>query len=116
MEQLVFVYGSLRQGAHCHERMAGAHFLGFEQTPPIYAFYSLGLYPAAVEGGNQRLLGEIYRVNPLQLELLDQFERYPDLYQRSRIPSRYGHSWIYTMPRPPADGRLLGHGDWLLEI
>ena len=74
-EQLVFVYGTLMRGMANHRHLAGAPCLGTAELAG-FALYDLGPFPMAIASGDRshRLHGELYAVQPAQLQALDRFE------------------------------------------
>lgn len=113
-EELVFVYGTLRQGYVNHHLLKGARALGPARTQQAYALY-LGDFPYLVEGeAFSAIVGELYGVSPAGMRLLDQLEEHPDWYQRRQVPviDAQGQTltaWVYFYPQP--QGRLLASGD-----
>lgn len=69
---LVFIYGTLRQGASNHWRMADAEFVSKADTPGD--LYRIDWYPGAKFITCGIIYGEIYRVTPEQLAALDDYE------------------------------------------
>ena len=80
---LVFVYGSLLSDLGNHYVLDSARFIGAATTAPVFTFYDLGAFPAAVEGGDTAILGEVYAVNDATLVSLDRLEGVPDFYSRN---------------------------------
>lgn len=68
--------------------MGGAEYVGLARTSAGYCVipHAEG-YPALVRsvGSSSFVWGEIYRVQPAHLGLLDEFEECPTLYQRQPI-------------------------------
>ncbi|MEC9073501.1 MAG: gamma-glutamylcyclotransferase family protein [Myxococcota bacterium] len=117
MEEHVFVYGSLMQGLQFHHVLDGADYLGEDRTEGAYRLISLGPYPAAVEGVESAIRGELYRVNPAILRRLDVLEGAPELYERRRVTLHSGQeAWMYIMPPRSIPGantcELVPDGDW----
>ncbi|MFA0499899.1 gamma-glutamylcyclotransferase, partial [Vibrio sp. 10N.222.46.A1] len=59
MQQLVFVYGTLRQGQSNHHYLQQCECLGRFDTPEEYALFDLGAYPAMISG-KKNVVGEVY--------------------------------------------------------
>lgn len=71
--QLVFVYGTLRQGGSNHFRMAGAEFVSGGTVRG--RMYRIDWYPGLVlDAAGEGICGEIYRVHSELLAELDRFE------------------------------------------
>jgi gamma-glutamylcyclotransferase (GGCT)/AIG2-like uncharacterized protein YtfP len=101
----VFVYGTLMQGEHHHESLAGAHFLGLAETLPQFDLVQIDYYPALIPGGNKKVVGELYRVDDATLQHLDQLEEVPGYFVRERIELADGRSaFAYLLPRERAEG------------
>lgn len=115
---LVFVYGTLKQyqcrGSvlnHDAEKK-GVKFLGKHVTDPKYSLYDLGSFPALVLGGETAIHGEVYKVTPNVMKILDGIEGYPHFYGRVTIPTPYGDAWVYTLDKDKVSGTLLHGGAW----
>lgn len=97
----LFVYGSLKRGFSNHSVMAGAVFLGETRTAPGFELVSLGLYPALIVSGTDRVTGELYRVSLEHLARLDEFEG--SEYERSPIElesGRLAHAYLLRPGHP----------------
>ena len=110
----VFVYGSLRKGQIYHHVIESAEFVGSAETPPLYELFDLGDYPAMVRGGRTRVQGEVYEVGAGLLEVLDEFEDHPELYQRQEIGLADGQRVkTYLYPRESLKSPVrVDDGDW----
>ena len=98
-ENLVFVYGTLRQGGRYHHLLEQATFLGAAKTSPRYVLVDVGSYPAMLKNGTQAIHGEVYRVHEHTLKELDILEGVPELYTREQIHLSDGTvAWVYFMP------------------
>ncbi|MGV3724713.1 MAG: gamma-glutamylcyclotransferase family protein, partial [Actinomycetota bacterium] len=83
---LLFVYGTLKRGHRLHHHMLEAEFLGSARTTTGFALYRIEWYPAMVtERDGLGVSGELYEASPALLELLDEVEGAPDLFQRVEI-------------------------------
>jgi len=97
---LVFVYGTLMQGEHHHDQMAGSAFLGARRTQPEYELVLIDYFPAMLAGGHVSVLGELYAVNDATLARLDELEEVPEFYVRAEIRLACGTAaQTYLMPR-----------------
>lgn len=109
---LVFVYGTLRRGEVNHYLLETAHFYGPHSTEPHYKMFSLGAYPAVVQGGPDRVQGEVYRVDGRTMSRLDWLEGYPGAYRRKLIPTPWGRAWIYLYREGVHDRKRIPGGLW----
>ncbi len=114
--ELIFVYGTLRNGCSNHRLIAHAECLGQGRSQRSFSLY-LGDFPYAVsQEATGPIRGEVYRVNQdtrLQVDLL---EGHPHWYcrQKETICLDSGElvqAWIYFFPEPR--GRLVPSGDFL---
>ena len=108
----VFVYGTLRAGESNHALLATQRYLGPWQTCAGYTLYDTGPYPAAVAGGQTRLVGEVYAVDARCFARLDLLEDYPRSYTRTLITTDYGDAWIYLWIAPIQPHWEPLQGDW----
>lgn len=87
LSQLVFVYGSLKQGYALHALLQGQLHLGNALTEPWYRLFDLGSYPGLVEWPEGLAIrGEVYQVDQECLARLDAAEGVAErLYVRRKI-------------------------------
>lgn len=77
MNQLLFVYGTLKQGFPNHYLMQGAYFIGTGHTVQKFAMYK-HVVPYVVKGEPVSCIhGEVYSIHHSILETLDLFEGNP---------------------------------------
>lgn len=98
MSNLVFVYGTLKNGYgnhHCMKRASG-EFLGESSVQDLKIYNYCSHFPAVAEGEGGRVYGEVYRVK--DMAPLDTLEGYPRLYTRKIFQTSYGPAWVYLMP------------------
>ena len=83
---LVFVYGSLKQGFRLNHLLKKAQFVmeGVTKKGKFEMFTPNDAWPAIVQG-KYRIKGEVYRVSPETIERLDQAEGVPHLYERKLV-------------------------------
>lgn len=83
---LVFVYGSLKQGFQLNHLLRNAQFIGEGVTKKgkFEMFTPNDHWPAVVQG-KYRIKGEVYKVTPEIIERLDQAEGVPHLYERKLV-------------------------------
>ncbi len=116
MEQqnLIFVYGSLRNG-HCnHHLLKDAYCFGIGSTEGSFAMYLVSGYPYVTASESRYpIVGELYGIDDDTLKLLDRMEGHPRYYERREIPvlveeKRY-IAWLYFRDPP---GVLMHSGDF----
>ena len=115
--ELLFVYGSLRQGFRAEGliRRAGGRYLG--KASVRGRRFNLGEFPGAVKatGTPQRVLGELYAL-PYALRALKSLDRYEGtLYKRevTEVELQSGRrvrAWIYWLKRLPGSRRQIEGG------
>ena len=103
MHQLIFVYGSLKRGFRLHHLLEDQEFVSQAVTVPTYLIFDLGEYPGLIEAETGfAIRGEVYRVDPECLALLDEAEGVAEgLYTRREIHLQAPfaefavHAWHY---------------------
>ncbi len=115
----VFVYGTLKEGFGNFGTMKGAEgeFMGYAWTEDRFDLFSFGGFPGMIEGGERKVLGELFRVR--NIEPLDRLEGHPSFYTRKEIPvqvedakgeNRVKHTaWAYMIPDSTRYGDLSPH-------
>lgn len=69
----LFVYGTLKKNKSNHNLLKNAEFIG--EAFVFGTLYDLNVgFPALVETGNNKVYGEIYKIDDSLIESLDQFE------------------------------------------
>ncbi|TDL76243.1 gamma-glutamylcyclotransferase [Palleronia sediminis] len=119
----VFVYGTLRRGFINNEATIafrdGARFLSMGTVPG--ALYSVGWYPALIEGGAGRVTGELWELaTPGLMAVLDEYEGVgcdnPPEYTRERrhVQTEAGpvEAWVYIYIDEVEPLQLIPGGDW----
>lgn len=101
MNQLVFVYGSLKKGYGNHPILGNSEFIGKAKTYLEFQMYSFGGFPALVSG-DKSYEGEIYSVDEDTMVRLDRLEGYPHFYTRKEHNVIINDEdnplvWIYTL-------------------
>ncbi|EMG36207.1 gamma-glutamylcyclotransferase family protein [Desulfocurvibacter africanus] len=113
--EYVFVYGTLRRSFQNHRLLSRSPCLGGAGTRERYALY-VGEYPFVVRDQPvSPIIGEVYKVDPATLMVLDALEEHPQVYRREKVPvvlddGREIEAWLYFYPRP--GGRLIESGDY----
>jgi len=80
MNKYVFVYGTLKKNKGANHFLSNAKFLG-EGVIQGYEMYIVSYFPGIVKG-NGKVRGEVYEVDEEILEMLDEYEGVPYLYER----------------------------------
>ncbi len=113
--EYVFVYGTLRRSFQNHRLLSRSACLGGASTRERYALY-VSEYPCVVRDQPvSPIVGEVYKVDPATLMVLDALEEHPQVYRREKVPvvlddGREIEAWLYFHPRP--SGRLIASGDY----
>ena len=84
-KNLLFIYGTLKQGFSNHRYLAGSKFLGTARTQEKYAMYSDGLPFVIMTEPVSQIQGELYQVDDITLDLLDDIEGHPNWYRREQV-------------------------------
>lgn len=88
MNTLIFVYGTLKRGCSNHDQLAGQTFVGEATTTPGYRLFQVTVYPGMISqpGAADRILGEVWSVDPEHLKRLDDFEGVAEgIYRRELV-------------------------------
>lgn len=118
----VFVYGTLRRGGSNHFRMDGADFVGGGNIAG--KIFRIDWYPALVLGGENSVMGELYRVNTDHLRALDVFEGIVPgegesrEYRRVQVAVTMGSgemesAWVWEWIGDLSSAVALDTGNWL---
>ena len=119
MSERLFVYGTLRAGAHpMHDVLAAAaELLGPGRCRG--RLVDLGWYPGLVPTTDERwVVGELWLLlRPTVLGHLDTYEG--DEYERRMISVQLADgtsvpAWSYVLKEAPDHGRTIDSGDWML--
>jgi len=94
MQQLIFVYGTLKKGECNHHVLEQSECLGLFETEPNYQLYDHDDYPGLAHGSNS-INGEIYRIDDKTLSQLDVLEDVSVDFHREQIETPYGNAWVY---------------------
>ena len=106
---IVFVYGSLKKGKKLAFYLKSAKFLGKAITCKKYPMIisKSGWYPYLIEkkGVGFRIKGEVYKISPKLLKILDRIEETPHYYYRKQIPiclnGKTIKAWVYFVKKIP---------------
>ena len=86
--QLIFVYGTLKNGHKRHDLLAGGKFLDHGTLPSGFVLVDCGGYPGLIEASSadsHPVSGEIYAVESAHLSVLDEYEAV-DSGEYKRVP------------------------------
>lgn len=113
-KNLVFVYGTLRNGRSNHHLLKDAYCHGVGRSEASYAMYLKNGYPYITSSENRyQIVGELYSVDDDTLLALDRFEGHPRHYKRREIQIVVGeeryNAWSYFRDPP---GVLMHTGDF----
>src|SRR5690554_523466 len=117
-KQLVSVYGTLRKGCSNHRFVHSTKYMGSFESKPIFSMHSMSdVYPALKLGGTTSVVIEVYEVTDAQLKAIDGLEGYHpegkvNLYDRKKIFTPYGESYIYIYNGNVAKYKKIEDGDW----
>lgn len=102
--QLVAVYGTLKQGFGNHRLLKDATFIGEGKTKDKYRLCVSGL-PYMIKGehsAGKNAVVELYDCNPLEMYNLDILEGHPRFYKREKIDvlvnEKVYNAWVYFVP------------------
>ena len=112
---VVFVYGTLMSGFGNNQLLANAEFIGKAETSEArFNVYCNGGFPYMVEGGEHRVVGELWGVTDEQLQRCHRLEGHPQWYRATVVPVNHevGHAMAYIMTQDVSNARLLPDGDW----
>jgi len=107
----VFVYGSIKQGFGNDWIMIDNPVITRTVTREArFDMISMIKFPAVIEGGNDRIFGELYEVNGQALEILDQIEGNGVFYQRQLVDlvDVDEPAWMYILCEAPDESHRLG--------
>ena len=95
---LVGVYGTLKKGQSANYKLGDSKFIANDKVPNV-TMYNLGVYPAVVvDGSDNEAHVEVYEVDDNTLEVLDYYEGYPNLYDKTVVTTDGNREiTIYTM-------------------
>ncbi len=122
MEQLVFVYGTLKKGYINHRLLVSSELLGRGRTVKEYAMYSMGVPIVVKDEQVSPIIGELYKVDETTLVYLDSLEGHPDWYRREEVDvlldtdgdrQRIEKAWLYFSR--DKRGTLVLSGEYLKE-
>lgn len=122
--EYIFVYGTLRRGERAdldkYEGSFGVKFIGTDEING--ELYHLGSYPGlklpdgAGEFNSDKpgVTGDVFSIADESITaILDAYEGYPHLYDRTTTGTRQGRTvWVYTYTPEARPEALIKSGDW----
>ena len=93
---IVFVYGTLMKGLRYHDLLSSSEYVG-NGILDGYAMVDIGSFPGIVKEENQKVKGELYRINRDTLRSLDQLEGEGSLYIRANVMVQFQGNWVDAM-------------------
>ncbi len=100
MSYKVFVYGTLRKGFWNHVLLKDSEFVE-ERWLPGFRIHGAGIpFMVRTENENDKVYGEIYKVDDETLQQLDWLEGHPDWYVRQEVDEEGVQA--YVMPETHA--------------
>ena len=102
--ELLFVYGTLKQGCSNHLLLKDARFIQTDSLVGRLYFFGHHSFPYAIcanirfphyRGELPRILGEVYEVTPELLARLDRVEGVPNHYQRDHQYETDKGLWVW---------------------
>jgi gamma-glutamylcyclotransferase (GGCT)/AIG2-like uncharacterized protein YtfP len=110
MDELIFVYGTLKRGGENHYLLEGSRFAG-EASINGWEMRDLGDYPAITKSDGGNVHGEMYIVSDETFLRISILEGYPSLFQRMVVKTNVGWSaWVYYMEK--TKGPIIESGRW----
>lgn len=105
---IIFVYGSLKKDKKLHRYLKTAKFLGSGVTCIKYPMIlsKNRWYPYLIEKKEgHHIKGEVYKITPKLLKILDRVEEVPFYYYRKKICIKLNKKtlkvWAYFVKKPP---------------
>lgn len=109
--EYLFVYGLFRDSAKA--LLHKTTFCG-KATIDGKIYFVNEFYPGFVSGGNKKVIGDVYLIDPSILPQLDEFEG--DEYTRTKIRTSTDiECWIYEYKYNVSKLKEIVGGDWMLR-
>lgn len=117
--ELVFVYGTLKQGFSNHGLLKQSKLIGIAQTKDKFAMYSSGIPYVSKRFKSSYISGEVYSVSNDTMYNLDVLEGHPIWYVRSKtsveVIDKKGKTitvdaWLYFNEQIPHGASLIQSG------
>lgn len=114
---LVAVYGTLKRGLENHPVLCHCSHVGNDILETI-TLYDTGPWPAARTEPSQGILVEVYEIDAVTLQNLDELEDFDEsdydnsLYIRQSVQTAFGPAWLYLYNRDVTGLPRLAKGSW----
>lgn len=117
--ELVFVYGTLKQGFSNHGLLKQSKLIGVAQTKEKFVMYSSGIPYVSKRFKSSYISGEVYSVSNDTMYNLDILECHPEWYVRSKtsveVIDKKGKvitvdAWLYFNEHIPQNATLIDSG------
>ena len=114
MNNLVFVYGTLRKNLGWHHLLKNSEFISNATTKEKYTMYANSIPYVKESEKLSQIKGEIYLVDKETLKDLDSLENHPNWYFRKEIEviedktQEIKSAWIYFNENPQGEKVLSG--------
>jgi len=110
----IFVYGTLRREFGNHRFLKDAEFLGTARTKEKYTMKVSGI-PYVSKEPTSHIIGEVYKVNEIELMNIDNLEGHPDWYKRELVQvvlytGEELEAWMYF--NETGEGEIVKSGDF----
>ncbi|MCX8028743.1 MAG: gamma-glutamylcyclotransferase [Brevinematales bacterium] len=124
MEDMVFVFGTIRKGQPRHYLVKDAIFVDYATLEGFRLYYINNMFPGIVEGEG-RVYGEVYKVNIDTLNKLDEAEdvvkvKNLDIGLSKRVKVKVKTSsgdealvWCYVFNQDIENSTFIPSGDWV---
>ena len=120
MNNLIFVYGTLKKNFGNHSVMGESTFLGKFITPAKYTMLSCGGFPAVTLNGNTAIHGEVYNVtSEKDLARIFRLEGYSGIkdspenwYDVEEVETPYGIAQMFVWKNNKYDLEIVKTGIW----
>ena len=117
--EIVFVYGTLRQGHHNHRLIMDCKIIDIGRTVNNYAMYANGIPYVSENESISQIYGELYLVSQKILLTLDMLEGHPSWYKRKKVPietfnGKIYNAWLYF--NETKTNNLIKSGDYADKI
>ena len=118
MEQIVFVYGTLKKGKGNHYILENSDFLGSFTTPPVYKLTCNSFFPMVEREGSTAVVGELYRVDQATLSRLNTLEGFiskgnpNNFYDIDSLETEFGEALIYVGNKGEGYDTVVESGNW----
>lgn len=97
----VFVYGTLKKG-ECNNRLLEHSQFISSATIRDFTAINTPSFPYAIRTREAKMLhGEVYKITPTVLRILDSLEGYPNHYDRGTVDIVGKSCYIYFLPDSP---------------